>query len=272
MNNRYNNMFKILKKKKEVAFIPFVTIGDPSITIFMHIIDILINNGADALELGIPFSDPIADGLIIQKSYNRVLKLNINIIMCFKIIKQIRKKYINIPIGILIYANIICSYGINDFYKQAYNAGIDSILIVDIPLIEYKIYYQFSKKYNILPVLLCPPNADNNFWNQIVLFQCAYIYVVSRSGITGYNIKNNDLLSTKQICKKIFKYHKSVPVQGFGIYNTDYIKQAIKNGVKGVIVGSFIINKINKYQHNPEYLFKKLKNIVINFKHATLYV
>ncbi|QJC30718.1 tryptophan synthase subunit alpha [Enterobacteriaceae endosymbiont of Macroplea appendiculata] len=269
MNNRYDVMFKHLHKQKSIALIPFITIGDPSISIFMSIIDILILNGVNALELGIPCSDPIADGVTIQESYRRVLNLKINISQCLQIIQNIRKKYTKIPIGILVYAQTIYSYGINNFYQQSNLVGIDSILIVDIPIEEYTTYYQYSCKYNILPVLICPHNVNNSFWDKIHNFTCAYIYVTSRSGITGYN-ENNNLLRTKFLCKKILKYQKSLPVQGFGICNVQHIKDAIQDGMHGIIIGSYIIDII-KHKNNLQLMFQKLTNIILQFKKATFF-
>ncbi|QJC29844.1 tryptophan synthase subunit alpha [Enterobacteriaceae endosymbiont of Plateumaris sericea] len=270
MKKRYTNMFQCLKKKKESALIPFITIGDPSIKVFFNIIDTLIYNGSNGLELGIPFSDPLADGSIIQKANKRALSLGINIIKCFQLISIIRDKYPNIPIGILIYANIIYSYGINKFYDQCYKSGIDSVLIVDVPIEEFIPFYKKSIKNKILPVLICPPNANNNLLKKISSFHCAYTYVLSRSGITGIDQTINNTFNISNLFSKLIKYNAALPLQGFGIYTTNHIKNAINNGAYGVILGSFIIKLIEDNQYNSIILLKKLKNIIIKLKYATI--
>ncbi|QJC28060.1 tryptophan synthase subunit alpha [Enterobacteriaceae endosymbiont of Plateumaris braccata] len=272
MEKRYNNMFKYLKNKKEAALIPFITIGDPSIKTFFNIVDTLIYNGSDGLELGIPFSDPLADGPIIQKANKRALNLDINIIKCFKLISIIRNKYPNIPIGILIYVNIIYSYGIKKFYNQCYKSGIDSVLIVDVPIEEFIPFYKESIKNKILPVLICPPNASNFLLKKLSSFHCAYTYVLSRSGITGIDQIINNNFDISNLFSQLIKYNAALPLQGFGIQTTKHIKNAIKNGAYGVILGSFIIKLIEDYQNDSIILLKKLKNMIIKFKSATISV
>ncbi|QJC31548.1 tryptophan synthase subunit alpha [Enterobacteriaceae endosymbiont of Donacia tomentosa] len=269
MNKYYDNMFQKLNNNKAAAFIPFLTVGYPSIKIFIKIIELYIKSGADALELGIPFSDPFADGNIIQKANLQTLKIGINIIKCFQIIKNIRNKYKKIPIGILTYANIIISYGIKNFYIECYRAGINSVLIIDLPIEEFNPFYRLTQKNKISPILICPPNVDKNFYKKISLFQCAYIYVMSRSGITGYDQNLNTTININYLFNNL-KKHNLIPIQGFGICNTKQIKKSIKGGSCGVIVGSFLIDIIQKYQDNIEVLFYKLKKILIKFKKATL--
>ncbi|QJC28957.1 tryptophan synthase subunit alpha [Enterobacteriaceae endosymbiont of Plateumaris rustica] len=271
MKKRYNNMFQYLKKKKEAALIPFITIGDPSIKTFFKIVDTLIYNGSDGLELGIPFSDPLADGPIIQKANKRALNLGINIIKSFKLISIIRNKHPNIPIGILIYVNIIYSYGIDKFYSQCYKSGIDSVLIVDVPIEEFMPFYKKSIQNKILPVLICPPNANNFLLKKISCFKCAYTYVLSRSGITGINQIINNKFNISYLFSKLIEYNAALPLQGFGIYTTKHIKDAINNGAYGVILGSFIIQLIENNQRNSIILLKKLKDIIIKFKSVTIF-
>lgn len=145
MNNRYATLFNNLKAKKQGAFVPFVTIGDPDQARSLEIINTLITAGADALELGIPFSDPVADGVVIQNASIRALSAGATPDTCFAIIKEIRALHPDIPIGLLLYVNLVYRNGIENFYERAKNAGVDSILIADVPLHESAPYRRAAK-------------------------------------------------------------------------------------------------------------------------------
>ncbi|QCI25985.1 tryptophan synthase subunit alpha [Buchnera aphidicola] len=264
---RYNKMFQSIKLINEGCLMPFVTIGDPSIQTFYKIIDILVSAGINALELGIPFSDPLADGVIVQNANNRVLSQNITIKKCFTILKNIRQKYPTLPIGILVYANIIFNMGIEKFYEKCYKIDIDSVLIPDVPLEESNIFRKYAQKYNISEILICPPNANIAFIKKISKISTGFIYLIARSGVTGFiHQKNNPSI---QIIKQI-KQKTSTPIlQGFGISTASQIKNSLLLGTNGVICGSIIINLIQKFQHNPEIMLKQIKNLTLKLKAAT---
>lgn len=139
MNNsvdRYAKMFEQLDAKNQGAFVPFVMVGDPDTQTSVNIIKALVAGGADALELGFPYSDPIADGPTIQKASIRALSKKIKTDDCFEVIRQVREAHADIPIGLLLYSNLVLKRGIEKFYQDAVAAGVDSILIADVPLRE----------------------------------------------------------------------------------------------------------------------------------------
>ncbi|BAP58771.1 tryptophan synthase subunit alpha [Candidatus Tachikawaea gelatinosa] len=265
---RYNNVFKKLLSNNEGAFIPFVVIGDPSIEYTKNIIDIIINSGADALELGFPFSDPVADGPTIQSAMMRALKSGVDQNFCFSCIKEIRNKYPQIPIGILVYANLVFCNGIEEFYKKCQESGVDSVLIPDLPIEESSNFCKVANYYNIDEIFICPPNATDNFLKKISKLGRGYIYLVSRLGITG--VEDNQLLFLKSLINKLKKYNSVPIIQGFGISNTDQIKTIIQSGATGVISGSVIIKIIEENQSNLTLLCKKLNSIVRLLKNATI--
>ncbi|QCI23816.1 tryptophan synthase subunit alpha [Buchnera aphidicola (Macrosiphoniella sanborni)] len=265
--NRYQKMFKKLTSLKEGCFVPFIVLGDPSLEISIKIINILIDHGADALEIGIPFSDPLADGPTIQKANLRALSNNQTFLDYFNVLKKIRNKNKNIPIGILIYANLIYNQGINNFYEQCLNSGVDSVLIADVPIEESKIFYNIANQYHIDSIFVCPPDADNNFLYQLSLYAQAYIYVLSRSGVTGINNQQSAL--SRDFIKRIKKYNSIPLLQGFGISNSIQIQKAISSGLSGVICGSAIINIIEKYLNEEHHMIKKIKKTTRLFKLAT---
>ncbi|WP_295165302.1 tryptophan synthase subunit alpha [uncultured Buchnera sp.] len=265
--SRYQVMFKQLSLLKEGCFIPFVVLGDPSLEISIKIIDTLIQNGADALEIGIPFSDPLADGPIIQKANLRALSNKNTFLEYFKILKKIRSKNKRLPIGILIYANLIYNQGINNFYFQCLNSGIDSVLIADVPIEESKIFYKTANKYQINSIFICPPNADDNFLYNISLYAQGFIYVLSRSGVTGIDKKTLSL--SRQFIKNIKKYNSIPLLQGFGISNSTQVKKAISLGLSGIICGSAIINIIEKNLNEEEIMIEKIKKFTNLLKSST---
>ncbi|ACL30089.1 tryptophan synthase subunit alpha [Buchnera aphidicola str. APS (Acyrthosiphon pisum)] len=265
--NRYQETFKRLSCLKEGCFIPFVVLGDPSLETSIKIIETLIKSGADALEIGIPFSDPLADGPTVQKSNLRALSKNNTFFEYFKILKQLRKKNKKLPIGILIYANLVYNQGIDNFYFQCFNSGLDSVLIADVPIEESKIFYNIANKYKINPIFICPPDADADFLYKISLYAQGFIYVLSRPGVTG--IKNNTIALPRDFINKIKKYNSVPLLQGFGISNPKQIKEAISSGLSGVICGSAIINIIEKYLNQEKKMIKEIKKFTHLLKLST---
>lgn len=265
--NRYKNMFQKLSLSKEGCFVPFVVIGDPSLEMSLKIIETLIENGADALELGIPFSDPLADGPTIQKASIRSLSKKNTFLKCLEVIKKIREKYFNLPIGILIYANLIHNQGIKKFYYNCHKYNIDSVLIADVPIEEYNDFYKIANQYQIDSIFLCPPDADDIFLSQLSLYAKGYIYLLSRSGVTG--IRKNTASLPKTFIKKIKQYNSLPLLQGFGIHTPIQIKKSLLSGTNGVICGSSIIDIIEKNLNNKKKLISKIKNVTIQLKKAT---
>lgn len=133
MTDRYQDLFTELKANNQGAFVPFVTIGDPNPELSLEIIETLVSSGADALELGFPFSDPLADGPTIQGANIRALDSKTTPDICFELISKIRAKYPQLPIGLLVYANLVFARGVDNFYARCEQAGIDSVLIADVP-------------------------------------------------------------------------------------------------------------------------------------------
>lgn len=133
---RYENLFAQLNDRREGAFVPFVTLGDPGIEQSLKIIDTLIDAGADALELGVPFSDPLADGPTIQNANLRAFAAGVTPAQCFEMLALIREKHPTIPIGLLMYANLVFNNGIDAFYARCEQVGVDSVLVADVPVEE----------------------------------------------------------------------------------------------------------------------------------------
>lgn len=267
--DRYKKLFKRLKNKKEGIFVPFIVLGDPNKQISINIINNLIEAGADALELGIPFSDPLADGPTIQKASLRSLNSGTTIDSCFEIVSFIRNNHSDIPIGILVYANLVFNKGIDNFYSQCYRNNVDSILIPDVPVEESKFFLKFSNYYKISQIFICPPNADDNLIYKISNYGGAYIYLSSRSGITG--VEQSASLPLVHLIKKLKKYKSPPILQGFGISKPQEINMALKLGLSGSIVGSAIIKIIERNVNNTVKMLHEIKLFAQNMKSATFY-
>ncbi|GAB4222317.1 MAG: tryptophan synthase subunit alpha [Francisella sp.] len=265
--DRYATLFHNLEKKHEGAFIPFVTIGDPNKDLSFDIIDTLIKSGADALELGIPFSDPLADGPTIQEANIRALQSGVTTKDCFEIIIKIRQKYSNIPIGLLLYANLVYANGIENFYKKCLEAGIDSILIADVPIHESKEFCNVAKKTGISQIFIAPPDANEEVLKQISNFGSGYTYLLSRFGVTGTETAAN--MPVKYVINKLKEYNAPQPILGFGISNPNQVQLAIQNGVAGVISGSAIVKIIQNNLYNTTKMLTEIEKFVKEMKSAT---
>ena len=264
---RYETLFKQLKERKEGAFVPFVTLGDPSPEQSLKIIDTLIEAGADALELGIPFSDPLADGPTIQNATLRAFAAGVTPSQCFEMLAAIRQKHPTIPIGLLMYANLVFSRGIDEFYAQCEKAGVDSVLVADVPVEESAPFRQAALRHNVAPIFICPPNADDELLRQIASHGRGYTYLLSRAGVTG--AENRAALPLHHLVEKLTEYHAAPPLQGFGISAPDQVIAAIDAGAAGAISGSAIVKIIEKNLDKPAVMLEELGAFVRAMKAGT---
>ena len=264
---RYENLFAQLKDRKEGAFVPFVTLGDPSVEQSLNIIDTLIEAGADALELGIPFSDPLADGPTIQEATLRAFAAGVTPTQCFEMLALIRQKHPTIPIGLLMYANLVFSKGIDEFYSQCEKVGVDSVLVADVPVEESAPFRQAALLHNVAPIFICPPNADDDLLRQIASYGRGYTYLLSRAGVTG--AENRAALPLHHLVEKLKEYNAAPPLQGFGISSPEQVTGAIEAGAAGAISGSAIVKLIEKNVANPGQMLTELKAFVTAMKAAT---
>ncbi|UXY13118.1 tryptophan synthase subunit alpha [Kosakonia sp. ML.JS2a] len=265
---RYDNLFKQLNARNEGAFVPFVTLGDPSPEQSLKIIDTLIEAGADALELGIPFSDPLADGPTIQNATLRAFASGVTPTQCFEMLAAIRQKHPAIPIGLLMYANLVFNRGIDEFYAQCAKVGVDSVLVADVPIEESAPFRQAAMRHNVAPIFICPPNADDDLLRQIASYGRGYTYLLSRAGVTG--AENRAALPLHHLVEKLAEYHAAPALQGFGISAPDQVSSAINAGAAGAISGSATVKIIENNLNNPAAMLAELKTFVQQMKAATL--
>ncbi|WP_448211180.1 tryptophan synthase subunit alpha [Colwellia sp. MEBiC06753] len=264
---RYQQCFAALKAKNEGAFIPFVTLGDPTKAQSIAIIKALIDAGADALELGIPFSDPSADGVTIQMAGIRALDAGITTDVCIEILTEIRAYSPNTPIGLLLYGNLVFARGIDTFYHDMSNAGVDSILIADVPIRESAPFRKAALESGIAPIFIAPPNASNDTLKQVAAYSQGYTYVLSRAGVTGTETKA--AMPANHLIASLAEYNAPPPVLGFGISTPQQVSEAIASGAAGAISGSATVKIIEQHLDNYDEMLSALTAFVSEMKAAT---
>lgn len=264
---RYETCFKRLAERQEGAFVPFVTLGDPTPELSLQIVDALVAGGADALELGIPFSDPLADGPTIQNAALRAFAAGVTPAVCFEMLATIRQKYPDMPIGLLMYANLVFSNGIDNFYARCQQAGVDSVLIADVPVEESAPFRQAALRHNVAPIFICPPNADDDLLREIASHGRGYTYLLSRAGVTGSETRAS--LPLKHLVDKLTEYHAAPPLQGFGISEASQVAEAIAAGAAGAISGSAIVKIIEQHHQTPDVMLSELTAFVSKLKAGT---
>ncbi|MBP3088246.1 tryptophan synthase subunit alpha [Corynebacterium sp. sy017] len=277
-HNRYAQLFDTLSAKNEGAFVPFVMLGDPSPAECLEIIRTLIDAGADALELGVPFSDPVADGPTIQKSHLRALDNHATIDSALELIKVIRSENPQLPIGMLIYGNVPFSRGIDAFYQEFAQAGADSILLPDIPVREANEFIKAAEVAGIAPIFIAPAAASAQTLEGVARHSRGYIYAISRDGVTGTE-RESQTTGLKEVIDNITRYDGAPVLLGFGISTPTHVADAISAGAAGAITGSAITAIIESHttgtHPNPAHitdmpaLKKELHEFVSAMKAAT---
>lgn len=265
--SRYEKMFARLNEKNQGAFVPFVTVCDPNAEQSYKIMETLVESGADALELGIPFSDPLADGPTIQGANIRALDSSATPDICFEQIGKIRAKYPDLPIGLLMYANLVYSRGIERFYERCAKAGIDSVLIADVPTNESAEFVAAAEKFGIHPIFIAPPTASDETLKQVSELGGGYTYLLSRAGVTGAETKAN--MPVDHMLEKLNQFDAPPALLGFGISEPAQVKQAIEAGAAGAISGSAVVKIIEAHVEQPQIMLDKLGEFVSAMKAAT---
>lgn len=239
MSTRYDKRFAELKAAGTEAFIPFTLLGWPNEDRSFEIIRTLIDAGASALELGFAFSDPVADGPIIQAAAFETIEAGFRLSDAFALLKRVREYDSNIPIGLLLYFNTVLSQGIEQFFARAAAAGVDSILIADLPAECAGEIEDAAAKHGIAPVFIISPLTSQQRLQQIAKVARGYLYVVSRLGITGVHESFDAELG--RLLKEAKKISRLPLCVGFGVSTPQQAKLMIEQGADGVITGSRII-------------------------------
>lgn len=246
MGSRYDKLFAALREKNEGAFVPFIMLGDPTPEASLDIIRTAVAAGADALELGVPFSDPVADGPTIQASHIRALDGGATLDSALEQVRTIRTEFPDLPIGMLIYGNVAFARGVEKFYAEFAEAGADSILLPDVPVREGAPFIAAAKEAGIDPIFIAPARAAERTLAGVSEHSQGYIYAVSRDGVTGTE-KESETTGLDEVVASIQRFDGPPVLLGFGISSPQHVADAIAANAAGAITGSAITKIINRH-------------------------
>ncbi|MDP8233233.1 MAG: tryptophan synthase subunit alpha [Candidatus Saelkia tenebricola] len=246
--NSLQKHFTLLKKQKRKLFLPFVTLWDPDKEYFLKILKALENNGADAIEIGIPFSDPMADGPVIQKASIRALNKGASLIEGFKMLENI-KKQISVPILFMSYYNPVFMMGEERFFKVCEKTKLDGIIIPDLSFEESKKFIKNSKAIDLASICFISPTTPSLRMKKINSNASGFIYYISIKGVTGQH-QGFEKKAIEHI--KLVKKNTTLPVcVGFGISTAKQAK-TLAEYADGIIIGSAIVKIIEKNINNKK--------------------
>jgi tryptophan synthase alpha chain len=247
--SRYAAMFELLAGRGEGAFGAFAMLGDPDLATSAAILDALVEGGADMIEVGIPFSDPIADGPVIQAAADRALIAGVTPADCFRLLGEFRARHPQVPVGILTYANLVIARGRDSFYRAAAEAGVDSVLVADVPLFEAPPFAASARAAGIEPVLIAAQNTPATTLRQIARLGGGYTYCVARAGVTGAG--DEVAFDHREMLAALAAESAPPPVFGFGISKPEHVRAALEAGGAGVISGSAIVSLLAANRDDP---------------------
>jgi tryptophan synthase alpha chain len=272
--NLLDNTFENLKINNKKAFVAYITAGDPSYAQSLKIVDVLVEAGVDILELGVPFSDPLADGTANQLAADRALKAGMTSLKVLDFASEIRKKYPKLPLVLFTYMNPVAylkNISFENFCSQAVKSGIDAILPLDLPPEELDSecspgisFRNALEKSNLKNVVLVAPTTKQNRLKKLMNDQTSFVYYVSKEGVTGEGTSFINNFSDK--IKNIKAISNLPVVVGFGISTPEHVATAATD-VDGVVVGSAIVRQIEGIANNTKTM-ENLKNFVSSMTSA----
>jgi len=241
MSNGMKTYKQVFSELDRAALIPFFVIGDPDFDTSLKAVKTAIDAGADILELGIPFSDPIADGPTIQKADIRARNAGMNVQKALEFIRKV-KDYKDIPIGLLMYYNLVYQYGTEKFFGDFHQAGVNSVLVADLSIDDADEITAAAESAGLDTVFMVTPNTDTERMKRIASKTTGFIYTVSLLGVTGSREKLSDMV--EELVGRLKKL-TSVPVcVGFGISKPEHAAAVAQAGADGIIIGSKIVQLI----------------------------
>jgi tryptophan synthase alpha chain len=244
----YQQAFADLKQHQRAALIPFFVIGDPDFDTSLALVKAALAAGADILELGIPFSDPIADGPTIQKADIRAMRSGMNLPRALEFLRRV-KEHQDIPIGLLMYYNLIQQYGVGRFFRDFHDAGVNSVLVADLSIDDAAEVTEPAQAAGLDTVFMVTPNTEPDRMRRIAAKTTGFIYAVSLLGVTG---SRQTLSNAVDGLIRQIKGLTAVPVcVGFGVSKPEHALSIAQAGADGVIIGSALVAMIESSLDNP---------------------
>ncbi|HTQ77190.1 MAG TPA: tryptophan synthase subunit alpha [Burkholderiales bacterium] len=239
--SRIQACFGALRKSGRKALVPYITAGDPSRELTVPLLHALVEGGGDVIELGVPFSDPMADGPVVQRSGERALKNGVSLGDVLELVKAFREKDRNTPLVLMGYANPIEAMGTERFVREAKDAGVDGVIVVDYPPEECREFAQLAKTNGIDPIFLLAPTSTDERIREVAAVASGYLYYVSLKGITGAgHLDVSDVATHLPRLRAASKLPIGV---GFGIRDAASARR-IAEFADAVIIGSRVIQEI----------------------------
>ena len=240
--SKVDKKFEELKKNKKLALIPFIVAGDPNIEITSEILLKLQENGADLIEIGIPYSDPLADGPIIQFSASRALNAGTTPRKVIKLVESLKGR-LNIPIILFTYLNPLLCFGFEQFCEMACNAGVSGLIIPDLPLEETYKFSKIVRSFSMDLILLVAPTTPYERMKKISNHTKGFTYLVSVTGVTGERNKLENRV--ENLVTKLKEINTNPIAVGFGISAPEHVDKVREWGADGVIIGSAFVKRIS---------------------------
>ena len=263
--SRIKQCFEQLQAQHKTALIPFVTAGDPNPEVTVPLMHAMVESGASMIELGVPFSDPMADGPVIQRANERALKQHISLRDVIGMVRRFREQDSATPVILMGYLNPIEALGYQRFAELAGEAGVDGVITVDIPPEEAEDYLAALRTHRIDAIFLLAPTSDEQRIKQICDAASGFVYYVSVKGTTG-----SASLAIGEVAGKLFHIRKAtrLPIGvGFGIKDPESA-QAVAQVADAVIVGSVLVNRIEALTEQPEAIAPELSNSISQMRTA----
>jgi tryptophan synthase alpha chain len=269
MHDRIQKTFDDLKAQKQATIIPYITLGDPDLETSYQTILTLTAAGADMVELGIPFTDPVADGPVIQKACERALKNSFSIDDIFVLCARVREAGVDIPLILMSYANPIYVYGFDSFCKNAVKNGVDGILITDIPPEESEEYCDSARKAGLKTIFLCSPTTSDERLALIDQSSTGFVYYVARAGVTG--VQSSMPPETMKKLEAISGKISNRLCIGFGI-STPEMAAMLAPHADGIVIGSAIVKLFEKHDDDDlqTQIFTFIDSVKEEASHAVL--
>ena len=266
--SRITEKFEELRARREGALVAYLTGGDPTPESFLKNLEALVAGGADIIEIGIPFSDPIADGPVIQVSSQRSLNAGSTPNQILKLAGRFSSDHPSVPLVLLTYYNPVLAMGVDRFMKRSKASGVSGVVVPDLPVEESGDYRDIASGRGIDTIFLTAPNSSDSRLDRIVKSSRGFIYLVSPYGVTG----PRGTLSESAIAsvKRVKNISDQLPAAaGFGISKPNHVSRLIGSGADGAIVGSALVRIVNENFSDPENMSELLRLKTASLKRAT---
>jgi tryptophan synthase alpha chain len=265
--SRISGTFEALARNQEAAYIPYVCAGDPDKEFTIDLVAGLCSSGADLVELGLPFSDPVGDGPTIQEAMGRALSNGFEVKHLFDVIRQLRAKRLAQPIVVMSYFNPILRYGVGRFCEDMAHAGADGILVVDLPLEESRELDGHARTNGLDVIRLVAPTTSAQRMERILASASGFVYAVSASGVTG--AKKAMPGSAAALLRDLRARTKVPVILGFGISAPAHVEEAVRKGASGVVEGSALVDIYVENLHDRQQAIDHAARHARTMKNAT---